>query len=170
LQFDNSRSPFASLGAEVGLRRDWRQGWMVGGWYSYTHTSFLADGDIGTLLSLDADPTVRNVSNAPEHGGALTGAIPLGSPDLLLSSRFTLEAPRYDRFEGIGDPPQRRTGGAVLWDLVLTGTASRFALDYSFGIYNAFDWRYSHPVSAEFLQRTVPQSGRTFLANATLRL
>jgi hypothetical protein len=122
------------------------------------------------LLSLDADPTVRHVGNAPEHGGTLSGSIPIGSPDLLLSSRFTLEAPRYDRFERIGDPPQGKTEGAVLWDLVFTGTASRFGIDYSFGVYNAFNWRYSHPVSAEFRQRTVPQGGRTFLANATLRL
>jgi hypothetical protein len=31
------------------------------------------------------------------------------------------------------------------------------------------DWRYSLPVSAEFRQRTMPQSGRTFLASAGLK-
>jgi len=41
---------------------------------------------------------------------------------------------------------------------------------YAFGVYNAFDWRYSVPVSSEFVQRTMPQSGRSFMASLDLKL
>jgi len=34
-------------------------------------------------------------------------------------------------------------------------------------VYNAFNWRWSVPVSPEFLQTTIPQDGRTFLATAS---
>jgi outer membrane receptor protein involved in Fe transport len=55
----------------------------------------------------------------------------------------------------------------VLWDIVLSGTEQRWGLSYAFGVYNAFDWRWSVPVSPEFLQTTMPQDGRTFLATAS---
>ena len=48
-----------------------------------------------------------------------------------------------------------------------SGTEQRLGFFYAFGMYNAFDWRWSVPVSPEFLQTTIPQSGRTFLATAS---
>jgi outer membrane receptor protein involved in Fe transport len=55
----------------------------------------------------------------------------------------------------------------VLWDLVLSGTEQRWAISYAFGVYNLFDWRWSVPVSPEFVQTTMAQDGRTFLATAS---
>jgi outer membrane receptor protein involved in Fe transport len=43
-------------------------------------------------------------------------------------------------------------------------------VDWALGLYNAFDYSYSLPVSSEFVQRTVPQSGRTLLLSAELGL
>ena len=46
----------------------------------------------------------------------------------------------------------------------------RWGLGYSLGIYNAFDWQYSLPVSREFRQRSILQNGRTLLLSLELSL
>ena len=45
---------------------------------------------------------------------------------------------------------------------------ARWGLSYAIGVYNAFDARWSVPVSAEFRQTTMPQNGRTFLASGAI--
>ena len=48
-------------------------------------------------------------------------------------------------------------------NLVLTNTASAMAgLDITFGIYNVFDNEYAHPGSAEHLQSSIMQDGRSY--------
>jgi hypothetical protein len=56
----------------------------------------------------------------------------------------------------------------VVWGIVLSGEEKRYGLHYAFGLYNAFNWRYRIPVSPEFTQRTIEQSGRTVLASLDL--
>jgi outer membrane receptor protein involved in Fe transport len=45
---------------------------------------------------------------------------------------------------------------------------ARPSIDWALGVYNVADYRYSAPVSAEFVQRSIPQSGRTLLVSADL--
>ena len=86
-------------------------------------------------------------------------------------TRVSLESGRWDRHEASDDPePQRKTSGAVLWDVMVTGETERSMFTYGFGIYNIGDYRYSAPVSGEFRQRSILQNGRTLLATLSARL
>jgi outer membrane receptor protein involved in Fe transport len=162
-------SPLAVVGTELELRRDWRQGWMLGASYTLQHARFIASESADDLLSFRRDPDRRKVSNVPSHLGSLKGAVPIIGRALTAATRFSVEGPRYDRFEEVGEPPQGQTDGTVLWDLVLTGEENRFGMHYALGVYNLFDWRYDLPVSAEFTQRSIEQNGRTFLASVDVR-
>jgi hypothetical protein len=88
---------------------------------------------------------------------------------LLVSTRVSIEGPRFDRHDESDDPEkQGTTDPAVVWDFVLSGEEQRWGLHYAFGLYNAFDWRYSVPISNEFTQNTMVQNGRTVMASASL--
>ena len=85
-------------------------------------------------------------------------------------SRLTFEGPRWDRNdrEAPGEPPQRETAPALLWDFVFSGNEPRWGLTWSVGVYNAFDAKWRNPVSAEYRQTTLPQLGRSLLALAAI--
>jgi outer membrane receptor protein involved in Fe transport len=165
VHYVNATSPMTSLGGEIGLRREWRQGFMLEATYAYQHSLYLASNDLADFIGLNRDPTTRNVANSPEHLASIKAAAPLISRDITVASRLTFEGPRYDRYESVSDPPQGQTSPAVLWDLILSGEQDRYGLRYSVGAYNITDWRYSLPVSNEFSQRTMTQRGRTFLVS-----
>jgi outer membrane receptor protein involved in Fe transport len=168
LHYVNSDAPIATLGAEVGLRRDWRQGYMLAVSYSFQRSRFI-DGDaVSALLGFEKSPEFRRVANSPEHLGSVKGALPILGRALTLASRLSLESGRYDRNESRSDEAQQKTEAFAIWDLVLTGREERYGFSWAAGVYNAFDWRYALPVSAEFIQRTIPQDGRTFLLSADL--
>lgn len=168
LRYENSRTPLVTLGGEIGVRRDFRRGVMLGASYGFSHARYLSGPSASDLFALRRDPERREVANAPVHLASLRGTVPLLSRGLLLATRLSIEGPRYDRYENAGDEPQGRSSSAVIWDIVLTGEEPRLGLTYSFGVYNAFDWRYSLPASAEFRQRRLPQDGRSFLASAEI--
>jgi len=170
LYYDNSDTPLLTTGGELAIRRDWRQGYMISASYGYSRSRFLASEDLADLFSLSKDPTTRHVANSPEHTASLKGALPVIGRAALLASRLTLEGPRWDRFETDGPDPQRSTETFVIWDLVLTGEERRSGISWGLGVYNAFDWRYSLPVSFEFKQRTIPQNGRTLFATLDIAL
>jgi outer membrane receptor for ferrienterochelin and colicins len=44
---------------------------------------------------------------------------------------------------------------------------NRFGLHYVVGVYNLANWKYALPVTPNFLSRTMPQNGRTFLLSVT---
>jgi hypothetical protein len=99
---------------------------------------------------------------------------PILARALVASTRITFNSSRWDRNDqavdpvtGAANPAQAHTDPVVLWDIVLSGTEQRWGLSYALGVYNAFNWRWSVPVSPEFLQTTIPQDGRTFLATAS---
>jgi hypothetical protein len=83
-------------------------------------------------------------------------------------SRLSLEGQRFDTNDTVRDSPQKRTENAILWDVVFSGNERRWGLDYSIGVYNAFDSRARYPVSNEFRQRSIPITGRSLLAAASL--
>jgi outer membrane receptor protein involved in Fe transport len=168
LSYENSDVPLTTLGGEVGVRRDWRHGWMLGVTYGFTYARFLASSSFGDFVSLKKSPDHRDVANAPMHLASLKGAVPIISRQLVAGTRISVEGARYDRNENASDDPQDKTPAAVLWDIVLSGEETRSGLKYSFGVYNAFDWHYQLPVSSEFQQRTIAQDGRTFLASAEI--
>ncbi len=117
-------------------------------------------------MALEEDPGSREVANAPQHLAALKGAVPVIGRELTAGSRLSFESGRFDRFERDGQAPQAETDWVVVWDVVLSGVEPRYGVRYALGVYNAFDWRHSLPVSEEFRQRVVPQSGRTLLLSA----
>jgi outer membrane receptor protein involved in Fe transport len=162
----NSTTPLAVVGAELGIRREWRQGWMVGASYAHSYARFLAGGQLDDILAFRKDLAHREVGNVPFDTASLKAVVPILGRSVMLGGRFTLEGRRWDRHELVDDPePQGRTDAAVLWDLVLSGRAERWNLDWALGAYNLFDWRYHLPVGSEFLQRTMLQNGRSFLAS-----
>jgi outer membrane receptor for ferrienterochelin and colicins len=170
LHYENASTPLVTLGAELGVRRDWRQGFMVQASAGVQRTRFVMSESPSDVLGFVQDPLTREVANSPTLLASLKAAAPVVTPALTLASRVTLEGGRYDRYELTSDPEQGKTSAAVIWDVVLTGRAERLGLAYTLGAYNLADWRYSMPVSAEFTQRTILQNGRTFLASIELSL
>lgn len=166
LRYVNTRAPIATVGAEVGLRRDFRQGSMLSVSYSFQRSRFLDGESVSALLKFTHSPEFRRVANSPEHLASVKGALPLLGRALMLASRFSVESGRYDRNERTQDDPQTKTDAFAIWDLVLTGREERYHFSWAAGVYNAFDWRYALPVSAEFPLRTIAQDGRTFLFSA----
>lgn len=168
LHYANASTPLVTLGAELAVRRDWRRGFMVQASGGVQGTRFVVSESLSDVVGLVRDPTVREVANSPTLLASLKAAAPVIERALTLASRLTFEGVRYDRYELVSDPAQGKTSAAVVWDVVLTGRAERFGLGYTVGAYNLADYRYSLPVSAEFSQRTILQSGRTFLASLDL--
>jgi outer membrane receptor protein involved in Fe transport len=175
-QYQNTKdAPVVTLGAEAEVRREWKDGWMVAAAYAFQRSKYVvASPGMGDFLSQKQNPSYREVPNAPEHVASFTGAVPILARALVASTRLTFNSARWDRYDQPLDPKtlqptqaQGQTAPVVLWDIVLSGTEQRLGFFYAFGVYNAFDWRWSVPVSPEFLQTTIPQSGRTFLATAS---
>jgi hypothetical protein len=97
------------------------------------------------------------------------GAVPILSRALTLMNRVALEDRRYDTNDDVTSPePQRRTEPAILWDIVFSGSETRWGLEYAIGVYNAFDSRARYPVSNEFRQRAIAITGRSLFASASL--
>jgi outer membrane receptor for ferrienterochelin and colicin len=169
LRYENSRAPVLTIGGEIELRRDFRQGWMVAVSYSAQHSRYLNGATPSDLFGASANPDLRRVPNAPEHLASVRGSVPVIAHALFASTRLSVEGPRFDRHDEASDPePQKKTHAGVIWDLVFSGQESKWGLHYAVGIYNAFDWRYSTPLSAEFRQRALVQNGRTLLATANV--
>jgi outer membrane receptor protein involved in Fe transport len=173
-QYQNTSAPVETLGAEAEVRREWKDGWMVAASYAYNRSKYVASTSTSDLLSQRQNAGYREVPNAPAHVASAMGAVPILSRALVASTRLSFNSSRWDRYDqpvdpvtGAPTPPQGHTDPVVLWDIVLSGTEQRWGLSYAFGVYNAFDWRWSVPVSPEFLQTTMPQDGRTFLATAS---
>ena len=166
LHYQNEHSPLLVLGGEIGLRREFRQGLMFAVSYGLSVPRFLASERVSDLVTLTRAPAKRSVENAPMQLASLKTAFPILARALTLGSRLTIEGERYDRYENSADPAaQGKTGASLIWDLVLSGQESRYNIGYAFGVYNAFDWHYSVPVSTEFAQRAIAQNARTFLAS-----
>ena len=158
----------ATVGGEVEVRRDFRQGWMLAAQYSAQHSRYL-NGSSPSDLFGSSNPDFRHVPNAPEHLAAVRGSVPVISHALVASTRIAIEGPRFDRHDQASDPEaQGKTDGAVIWDLVFSGQEPKWGLRYAVGVYNAFDWRYTAPLSAEFRQTALVQNGRTFMASVNV--
>jgi len=160
--------PVATAGVEAEIRKEWKEGWMASATYSFQRSLYLESESIGALASLARNPTLREVPNAPTQLASLRAGAPILNRALMAMTRLTFTGPRYTANDKPTDPPQQRTDGAVVWDLIVSGTEQRWNLRYSAGIYNVLDWRYTTPVSLEFRQGAIVQNGRTLLASAAV--
>jgi outer membrane receptor for ferrienterochelin and colicin len=149
----NLSTPVNLMGVELEARRDWRNGWMVAANYAFQHAEY----ENATAANL------RNVPNSLEHLGSIKAAAPIVGSLLTAMTRLSFTGPRFDKYDQKSDPAQNQSTSAVVWDVVLSGQAERYGLKYALGVYNAMDYRYTVPVSREFLQDTIVQPGRTFL-------
>jgi outer membrane receptor protein involved in Fe transport len=168
-QSQNARTPIGTLGVEAEIRRDWKEGWMVAGSYSLQRSAYLEGTGLGDLLTLAQSAEFREVPNSPTQLASLRAAAPLLSRALRVMSRLSFEGGRYDRNYLVTEQtPQTRTRDAWLWDFVFSGSEERLRLEYSLGLYNALDSKAEHPVSNEFRQISIPISGRSLLATASV--
>ena len=168
--YQNTPVPVGTFGGELEVRREWREGWMLGATYSYQKSRYLASKSLGDFVSFEKAQDLKQVPNSPNHLASLKGGVPILSRSLMLMNRVTFEGPRYDRNDSNapGSLPQTATSSAFLWDVVLSGTEARWGLSYSLGLYNLTDTRWRVPVSSEFRPNTLVQSGRTVLASAAV--
>lgn len=160
LFFRNSPVPVRTFGGEAEVRRDFREGFLMTASYGIQRTTYVNDNG-----------AFRQVANSPTHLGSVKVGFPILARTLQGMTRVSFESGRWDRHEATDDPEiQRKTSGAVIWDLMLNGEAERYKVNYGFGVYNIGDYRYSAPVSGEFRQRTIPQNGRTIMATLGIKL
>lgn len=128
-------------GAEFELDRD-----LVGnlhGFFSYAYQH-----------SEDAD-TGAHLSNSPRHLAVVKLQMPVPRTGVSASWETRYNAER----QTVGGDT---VSGFHVSNLVLTNSAFATALDITFGIYNVFDKAYAHPVSAEHLQSSIAQDGRSY--------
>jgi outer membrane cobalamin receptor len=159
-QYMNSESPIQTVGAEMEVRRDWRDGVMVAATYAYQHSQYLNDP------TTPGGPALREVPNSPNHMASLKAAAPIIGSLLTGMTRLSYVGPRLDKYNQAGDPSQGQTPAAFVWDVVLSGQAEKYGVRYALGLYNALNYKYTVPVSREFTQDAMPQSGRTVLLSS----
>ncbi len=160
-RYANISDGVQTLGAEAEVRREWRQGWMLSASYSFQRTR------IGDLFS---DAPEARLTNSPEHMLSFRGAAPLVPELLTLALRVRLESPRLGaRAEPDGTVQLVEGDLPVLADLVLSGEVEEVGLSYAFGVRNMFDWQYRYPAGEDIAVPFVPQPGRTFFVQTTLR-
>lgn len=170
IHFVVTEKPIVAIGTEIGLRREWRSGWMLSAHYGYTRARLLKNDEFSTLLAFDRDPSVRHIANSPVHSATFKGLAPFLVRGMSLGTRLTLEDGRWDRYESRTGSTQRKTQAAVFWDLVLSMQDARQHLRGAVGVYNLFDWRYQYPIGSESpLQRTMSSSGRSLLVSLEAR-
>jgi outer membrane receptor protein involved in Fe transport len=148
LRYENSADPVLTGGGELEIRREWRQGWMFAASYGYQLARYQDRDDI----------LEENIINVPAHLASLKGAVPIISGVATLASRVSLEGPRR-----ISRARDDKTRPALIADVVLRGEIPRYALHWSAGVYNLFDWRYEVPITEGAPSPTLLQQGRTFL-------
>jgi outer membrane receptor for ferrienterochelin and colicin len=151
-QYRTLSNPVQTYGVEAEVRREWRNGVMIGATYAYQHTGYLGD-----------TKNLREVPNSPNHLASVKAAAPIVGSMLVAMTRLSFQGPRFDKYDRVTDPAQGTTPAAAIWDVVLSGEAVRYGVRYALGLYNAMDYRYSVPVSKEFVQTSMVQPGRTVL-------
>jgi outer membrane receptor protein involved in Fe transport len=187
-QYRNSLFPVLVTGGEAEIRREWRQGWMFGASVTVQYAQYLNKEEVLTGVTgsacTDVGGTVeggncravavRDVPNSPRVLGSIRGAFPIIGRTLMVMSRLSFEGGRpdgqYRNYDTSGGTPtaapaQGSTVPGLIWDLVFSGEIERAGLRYSVGAYNVLGWQYDTVPSGEFVQRTIMQPGRSFLAS-----
>lgn len=147
--YKNSDLPIRILGVDGEVRRGFQGGWMLSMFYSVLDARY----QDGTLSP-----------NAPQNNAGLKLIVPISAPAARVAFRTSLEAPR--RIDLTRDDA---TDLAVVSDVVLSGTVPERGFEYAIGVYNLFNMSYGVPVTDTFPMRTMPQQGRSLLANLSIR-
>lgn len=147
--YQNSDEPLRIVGVDAELRRAFRNGWMATLSYGWLSARYAEDGS--------------PITNAPHHFASGKVIAPLALPQAQLALRTSLEAPRLVTPEG------DRTAPALISDLVLSGQSHSGQVGYRVGLYNLLDQDHAVPVTEMFAVPTMPQQGRSLLAELTLR-
>lgn len=153
--YGNIKEDQRILGADLEVRREFRRGWM------FAAMAGVLDANYATVPEASATDSTE-VPNAPIAYGSLKAVVPAITNRLSLASRVTVEAPRRILLDA-----DTKTDWAVIADMVLTGRIEEFGVRYALGVYNMFDWTLYLPVDP-FVSRTMPQQGRSFLANISV--
>ena len=119
---------------------------------SYTFQDALTRGD-------------ERPANTPAHMVKLHLSTPLFSDHwhLGLESLYTSDRRRFNADAGYG-----RVSGALLTNVTVTTEVNEW-LDFSAGVYNVFDYRYSDPIRQSFGIDAMPQDGVSFRLKVNLR-
>lgn len=148
LNFFDNLQEVEVRGFELELEGRWARG--LRGRVSYT---FAEARDTTTDQILD---------NSPRHVGKANVAIPLWREKIYaglelqaMSSRSTVQGNKVGAF---------CVANATLFSHELVK-----GLDISASVYNVFDYRYSDPVSSDFVQDAIRQDGRTFRVQLTYK-
>ncbi|WP_044237450.1 TonB-dependent receptor domain-containing protein [Chondromyces apiculatus] len=154
VRYVNSGSAVLAAGAEVELRREWRQGLLVGATYGY---------QLARYLGLD-EASARLV-NVPAHLASCRAVVPVFGDLAAAGVRVTVEAPRR-----IAAESEESTRAALLADLTLSGTIRTLHARYVLGIYNLLDAKHDTPASETFFSLTSRQNRRTLLVDLLVSL
>ncbi|MEQ1570349.1 MAG: TonB-dependent receptor [Myxococcota bacterium] len=151
--YQNSDAPIRILGADAELRRTFQGGWMLSGFYSFLDSRYVDGVYAGEL-----------VPNVPQNSAGLKTIVPISAPSARVAFRAALEAPRR-----ISLVDHRSTPIAVVADAVLSGSVPERGFDYAVGVYNLFNMGYAQPAGDTFALLTMPQQGRSLMANFSMR-
>lgn len=150
--YRNTTSPVVVYGADLVVRREFRNGWMF-------------DLQLGAQDARFLNTTGNSrVPNAPPLTGSIRGVVPIIGRALQAAVRLSAEGQR--RIDMMSDA---ETSWAAIADVVVSGNVNEFGLRYAVGVYNLFDFRLELP-AAPYASRTIPQEGRTFMLSLTLTI
>ncbi len=151
-RYANGTAPIGTLGADLELRREFRQGWMITANASYQRAQYL-----------DGVPYPASwVPNAPEFLAGARAIVPIVPGVATGAVRIAAETGRRVTNDVLPTAAGGSTAPAVLADAVISGNVARFGVRWAIGVYNLLDWRWSVPVTQTYLAPTMPQNGRTF--------
>ncbi len=150
-RYANALVPVGVIGADVELRREFRQGWMLTASASYQRAQ-----------TLDGRPyTQAWLPNVPEFLAAARAIMPIVPGVATGALRLTAESGRRVSREIDPTTAGGLTSPALIADVVVSGFVSRFGVRWAIGVYNLFDWRWNVPVSQTNASVSMPQNGRT---------
>jgi len=158
-RYSNSIEPAILAGADLELRREWRQGWMLSAYYGYQRAQYQPQAD--TDPTLTANP---RLINSPEHLASFRGVVPIVPEIASIGARLNLEAPR--RIDLGSDATTRP---ALTADVTVSGNIRRFGVGYVLGVYNITDQRYDYLTGQTYLGKLSRQNGRTLLLNLNVQ-
>ena len=135
-------------GFETELRALWEAGLQLRASYSFS--------------SARDESTDEKIANAPAHLAKLNASVPVWRNRLFAAAEIQAMSDR-NALDG------NRVSGFWIANASLLSRELLPGLELSLSVYNLFDRRYSDPTSPDFLQRAIPQDGRSLRVKATWR-
>jgi len=149
VMFDNIEKVRAR-GVEAELENKWAGGLEGRVSYSYQRCMDVATG--------------ARLSNSPKQLAKLNVTVPILGDRLFAGIEEQYTGPRTTG--SWTTPPSLRLGGFSITNLTLLSRNLADGLELSAGVYNLFDKEYGDPVSADLVQSSILQDGRSFRVKA----